>query len=104
MPDWKATGERWTLLIERVTKPMPDAMSKGRAASSVAGAVWMVTPRFAVADRDTDACVGFVGLWLRTVDTGTASAGYAVIDSFALPVSRRDAKAWLDSTPSTACF
>lgn len=43
---------------------------------------------FAVADRDTDACVGFAGLWLRTVDTGTASGGYAVV-----PAERRRGRA-----------
>ena len=34
---------------------------------------------FAVGDRDTDDCVGFAGLWLRQVDQGLATAGYAVL-------------------------
>ena len=34
---------------------------------------------FAVADRDADDCVGFAGLWLRQVDRGLATAGYAVL-------------------------
>ena len=38
---------------------------------------------FAVADRDTDDCVGFAGLWLRQAGQGLATAGYAV-----LPASR----------------
>jgi ribosomal-protein-alanine N-acetyltransferase len=38
---------------------------------------------FAVADRDGDDCVGFAGLWLRQVEQGLATAGYAV-----LPASR----------------
>ena len=38
---------------------------------------------FAVADRDDDDCVGFAGLWLRQVEHGLATAGYAV-----LPASR----------------
>jgi RimJ/RimL family protein N-acetyltransferase len=33
---------------------------------------------FAVADRETDAAVGVIGLHLRTLSTGRASAGYAV--------------------------
>lgn len=34
---------------------------------------------FAVGDRDTDDCVGFAGLWLRHVDQGLVTAGYAVL-------------------------
>ena len=34
---------------------------------------------FAVGDRDGDECVGFAGLWLRHVDRGLATAGYAVL-------------------------
>jgi ribosomal-protein-alanine N-acetyltransferase len=36
----------------------------------------------AVADRGTDGCVGFAGLWLRRIDTGVASAGYAIVPAF----------------------
>ena len=36
---------------------------------------------FAVADRDTDECVGFAGLWLRHVEDGFATAGYAIVPS-----------------------
>ena len=38
---------------------------------------------FAVADRDSDGCVGFAGLWLRQLHEGLATAGYAI-----LPASR----------------
>lgn len=34
---------------------------------------------FAVADRDSDACVGFAGLWLRQLHEGLATAGYAIL-------------------------
>ena len=36
---------------------------------------------FAVAERGTDLCVGFAGLWLRQVDQGLATAGYAIVPS-----------------------
>ncbi len=34
---------------------------------------------FAVAAHDTDVCVGSIGLWLRTVDTGIATVGYSTV-------------------------
>ena len=58
--------------------------------ASVAQALaWVVAQRqrlaqrvgfsFAVGDRDGGACVGFAGLWLRHVEHGLATAGYAVV-------------------------
>jgi [ribosomal protein S5]-alanine N-acetyltransferase len=36
---------------------------------------------FAVAERGTGVCLGFAGLWLRQVDQGLATAGYAIVPS-----------------------
>lgn len=34
---------------------------------------------FAVATNGTDICVGSVGLWLRSIDTGVATVGYSTV-------------------------
>jgi [ribosomal protein S5]-alanine N-acetyltransferase len=36
---------------------------------------------FAVAEPGTDVCLGLAGLWLRQVDQGVATAGYAIVPS-----------------------
>lgn len=34
---------------------------------------------FVIADRLSGTCVGFAGLWLRTIETGTATGGYSIV-------------------------
>ncbi|SDX60148.1 Protein N-acetyltransferase, RimJ/RimL family [Modestobacter sp. DSM 44400] len=77
-------------------------------ASAAQAAQWVTAQRgrlaeragfsFAVADSGTDVCVGFAGLWLRQIETGVATAGYAIV-----PASRGGGRA-IDALTALTAF